>query len=195
MHAPNTVHAMRCSHQRPLVKPDVRNYRLRLCDDPSATGIGKELTALISQVDKPLGLQCLILRSTAKLLTVPLAPRCQKATPPFLHKPVDLSEGHARIPEAKVIPPAPEKTIHLGDEFLRRWLDLPLGHQTQPCPHSIHRLGRRHYVKIAPVAVFTPVESKSKAQKIKAFTGQPQVNHTCLVLVQTQPQRPSTPLT
>jgi hypothetical protein len=80
-HATNTVHAKRCSHQRPLVKPDVRKYRIRLTDDPSATGIRKELTAFISQVDKPLGLQCPILRRTAKLLTVPLAPRPQKATP------------------------------------------------------------------------------------------------------------------
>ncbi len=61
LHATSTFHAKRGSHQRPLVKPDVRNYRIRLSDDPSATGIRKELTALISQVDKPLGLQCLVL--------------------------------------------------------------------------------------------------------------------------------------
>ena len=72
---------MKCSHQSPLVKPDVRNYRIRLSDDPSAIGIRKELTAMISQVDKPLGLQSIILRRTAKLLTVPLAPRPQNATP------------------------------------------------------------------------------------------------------------------
>ena len=75
LHATNTVHAMRCTHQRPLIKPDVRNYRIRLTDDPSAIGIRKELTALISQVDKPLGLQHMIQRKTAKLPTVPLAPR------------------------------------------------------------------------------------------------------------------------
>jgi hypothetical protein len=46
---------MRGSHQRSLVKPDVRNYRIRLSDDPSAIGIRKELTTLSSQVDKPLG--------------------------------------------------------------------------------------------------------------------------------------------
>ena len=56
------------------VKPDVRNYRIRLSDDLSAIGIHKELTALNSQVDKPLGLQCMIQRHTAKLPTVPLAP-------------------------------------------------------------------------------------------------------------------------
>jgi hypothetical protein len=41
-----TFHAMRSSHQRPLVKPDVRNYRIRLTDDPSAIGIHKELTGI-----------------------------------------------------------------------------------------------------------------------------------------------------
>ena len=81
LHATITVHAMRSSHQRPLVKPDVRNYRIRLTDDPSAIGIRKELTALSSQVDKPFGLQRMIQRRTAKLPTVPLAPRPQKATP------------------------------------------------------------------------------------------------------------------
>jgi hypothetical protein len=84
LHATITVHAMRSSHQRPLVKPDVRNYRIRLTDDPSAIGIRKELTALISQVDKPLGLLCLIQRRSTKLPTVPLAPRPQKATPLLL---------------------------------------------------------------------------------------------------------------
>ena len=84
LHATITVHAIRGSHQRPLVKPDVRNYRIRLTDDPSAIGIRKELTALLSQVDKPLGLQCLIQRSTTKLPTVPLAPRPQRATPLLL---------------------------------------------------------------------------------------------------------------
>ena len=77
----------------PLVKPYVRNYRIRLSDDPSAIGIRKELTALNSQIDKPLGLQCMIQRRTSKLPTMPLAPRPQKATPPFLHIPVDLSKG------------------------------------------------------------------------------------------------------
>ena len=117
LHATNTVHAMRCTHQRPLVKPDVRNYRIRLSDDPSAIGIRKELTAMNSQVDEPLGLQRMIQRRTAKLPTMPLAPRSQKATPPFLHIPVDPSEGRAWITETKVIPPATEKTVHLGDEF------------------------------------------------------------------------------
>jgi len=138
---------MRGSHQRPLVKPDVRNYRIRLSDDPSAIGIRKELTALSSQVDKPLGLQHMIQRRTAQLPTVPLAPRPQKATPPFLHVPVDLPEGRAWITEAKVVPPTAKKAVHLGNEFLRRQLDLPLGHQTQPLPDSIHRLGRRNYVQ------------------------------------------------
>lgn len=84
LHATNTVHAMRCAHQRPLVKPDMQFSSLRLSDDPSALGIRKELTALISQVDKPLGLQCMIQRRTLKLPTLPLAPRQQKATPPEL---------------------------------------------------------------------------------------------------------------
>jgi hypothetical protein len=84
LHTTITVHAMRGSHQLPLVKPDVRNYRIRLSDDPSAIGIRKELTTLSSQVDKPLGLQRMIQRGTAKLPTVPLAPRPQKAELRFL---------------------------------------------------------------------------------------------------------------
>jgi hypothetical protein len=39
---------------------------------------------LSSQVDKPLGLQCMIPRRTTKLPTVPLAPRPQKAELRFL---------------------------------------------------------------------------------------------------------------
>ena len=33
LHATNKVHVMRCTHQRPLAKPDVRHYRIRLSDD------------------------------------------------------------------------------------------------------------------------------------------------------------------
>lgn len=99
----------RCPHQRPLVKPDVRNYRIRLSDDLSTIGISKELTTLNSQVDKPFGLHCMIQWRTAKLPTTPLAPRQQKATPPFHYIPVDITEGHAWITEAKVILPATER--------------------------------------------------------------------------------------
>jgi hypothetical protein len=149
LHATNTVHAMRCTHQRPLIKPDFRHYRNRLTDDPPAIGIRKELTALPSQVDKPLGLQCVIQRRTTKLPTVPLAPRPQKARPPFQHIPVDITEGHAWITEAEVILPTTEKAVHLNDEFLRRQLNLPPGHQAQPLPYPIHRLSRGDDIKIA----------------------------------------------
>ena len=141
-----------------------------------------------SQVDEPLGLQSMILRRTTKLPTMPLAPRPQKATPPFLHVPVDLPEGRAWVTEAKVISPTTEKPVHLRDEFLRRQLNLPLGHLAQPVLHSIHRLSRRDYIQIPSRTKLISIKAKGKTQKIKAFTFLSQVNDTCLIPVQIQPQ-------
>ena len=85
----------------PLVKPDVRNYRIRLTDDHSAIGIRKELTALILQVNKPCGPQCLIQRRPSSCLHRRWLRVLKKATQPDLHIPVHLAAGHAGMAKAR----------------------------------------------------------------------------------------------
>ena len=187
-HATTTIQVRPDPHQRPLVKPDVRRYRIRLTDDLSAQSIRRKLTAVPLQVDQPLGPQGLIPRRPFQLPTTPLAPRPEKATQPSLHVPVHLFEGHAGISKAKVIPPAKQIPIQLADYVGKRLLHPPLGHLPQSVPHSAHGMGRGHDVEIPAAAPPMAVKPKSKAQKVQACTRLTQVNDPGLVPVQAQPQ-------
>jgi len=157
----------------PLVKPDVRSYRIRLTDDHSAIGIRKELTALNSQVDKPCGPQCLIQGGASKLLTSPLAPRPQKVTQPDLHIPVHLAAGQAGMAKAEIIAPAAQKSVQSPDQCLQRGVNPTTGHFPQSLPYPIHRFGRRNNIKVLAATIPVPIKAGECYQKIHNYAIMP----------------------
>ena len=166
----------------------MRISRIRLSDDYSATGIRKELTALLSQVNQPLGQDCAIQRRTVQELATPLAPRHHKATKPFMHEPIDFPESHSGIAKAEVCAPPFEVETHAADHFLDWRLHASGSHLPQVFSQSLQALSGRDNIEIGPLPPKASLIAKSKAQKVQTLPSASQVNDACFVPIQLQPE-------